>query len=127
MTKYKVLPIAMTIKNNKIANHGDIVDESQLNSSPYDLIKDGFIRHLTQEELVEIGEDFEDADVVEDDDLTDEEKEALAQKQAEEEALKKKEEEEAAAEKLKLEEEAKVNSTANLSAKDKAKELLSKK
>lgn len=43
MAKYKVLPIALSIKNNKIASAGDIVDDSQLNSSAYDLIKDGFL------------------------------------------------------------------------------------
>lgn len=49
MAKYKVLPIAMTIKNNGIAEHGDIVDESQLCSSAFDLLKDGFIELVEEE------------------------------------------------------------------------------
>lgn len=44
MAKYIVIPIALSIKNNKIASAGDIVDDSQLNSSAYDLIKDSFIK-----------------------------------------------------------------------------------
>lgn len=127
MGKYFVLPIAMTLKNNKIAEHGDVVDESQLNSSPYELIKGDFIRHLTDEEAKEHGEDFEEAEIVEDN-LSDEEKAALAQKEKEEQEaadLKKKEEEEAA-EKLRIENEEKA-AASNLSAKDKAKELLNKK
>lgn len=53
MAKYKVLPIAMTIKNNGIAEHGDIIDESQLCSSAFDLQKDGFIELVEEDELVE--------------------------------------------------------------------------
>lgn len=129
MGKYKVLPITMSLKNNQIANHGDIVDDSQLNSSPYDLKKGNFIRDLTEDELNEIEEYFEDAEIVDDPELTQEEKDALVQKEKEDQEaadLKKKQEEEAASEKLRLEEEEKA-ATSNLSAKDKAKEFLTKK
>jgi len=55
MAKYRVLPIAMTVKNNGIAEHGEIVDESQLCSSVFDLINGGFIE-LVEEELDDIEE-----------------------------------------------------------------------
>ena len=49
MANYKVLVIALTVKNNKIANYGDIVDDSQLNSSAFDLIKDGFLEVVVED------------------------------------------------------------------------------
>lgn len=55
MAKYRVLPIAMTVKNNGIAEHGEIVDESQLCSSVFDLINGGFIE-LVEEESEDIEE-----------------------------------------------------------------------
>jgi hypothetical protein len=55
MAKYRVLPIAMTVKNNGIAEHGEIVDESQLCSSVFDLINGGFIE-LVEEESDDIEE-----------------------------------------------------------------------
>lgn len=53
MAKFKVLVIAHSVKNNKIAKCGEIVDESQLNSSAYELIKAGFIEEVKAEESVE--------------------------------------------------------------------------
>jgi hypothetical protein len=53
MAKYRVIPIAMTVKNNGIAEHGDIVDESQLCSPAYELIKEGFIEQVQDEEKEE--------------------------------------------------------------------------
>lgn len=50
MAKYRVIPIAMSVKNNGIAEHGDIVDESQLCSSAYDLLNDGFIELVHEAE-----------------------------------------------------------------------------
>jgi hypothetical protein len=49
MAKYRVLVIAMTIKDNKIAKYNETVDDSQLNSSPVDLVKDGFIELVTED------------------------------------------------------------------------------
>lgn len=43
MGKYRVLPISMSLKNNKVASAGDIVDETQLNSPVHELLKDKFI------------------------------------------------------------------------------------
>lgn len=104
MGKYFVLPIAMTLKNNKIAEHGDVVDESQLNSSPYELIKGGFIRNLTDEEAKDHGEDFEEAEIVEDEEVSETETDSEEVKS-----------------------ETTVEESKPVSAKDKAKELLSKK
>lgn len=130
MAKFVVLPIAMSIKNNGVAKAGDLVDESQLNSSPYELIKTKFIRPATDEELKAAGEDFVEAEIVDDSGLSDEEKAAIAHKEKEEQEaaeLKKKEEEEAA-EKLRLEEEEKAKSAnENKSAKDSVKDQLTGK
>lgn len=48
--KYIVKTIAMSVKNNRIAEHGEFVDESELNTNASELIKDGAIRVLTEEE-----------------------------------------------------------------------------
>jgi len=53
MAKYKILVIAHSVKNNKIAKCGDVVDESQLNSSAYELVNAGFIEKVKVEESVE--------------------------------------------------------------------------
>ena len=53
MAKYRVIPIKISLKNNKFAEHGDIVDDSQLNSLVYDLIRDGFIE-LVQEDSLDL-------------------------------------------------------------------------
>ncbi len=47
MGKYRVLVIAMSLKNNKIAKFDEEVEDSQLNSAAFDLIKDGFIEEVT--------------------------------------------------------------------------------
>jgi hypothetical protein len=57
MAKYRVLVIGMCVKNNKIAKHGELVDDSQLNSSASELIKGGFI------ELVETEVELNDLEV----------------------------------------------------------------
>jgi hypothetical protein len=65
MAKYKIIPISHALKNNVIANHGDIVEESQLTASVYDLIKDGFIEKVEGSDIVEedpTKEDVDDAD-----------------------------------------------------------------
>lgn len=52
MAKYKILVIAHSVKNNKIAKCGEIVDESQLNSPAYELVNAGFIEEVKAEESV---------------------------------------------------------------------------
>lgn len=48
MGKYKVLPIAMLVRGNKMANHGEIVDGVNLLSDVDQLIKDGFIEEVKE-------------------------------------------------------------------------------
>lgn len=51
MGKYIVIAIAMSVRNNRIAEHGEIVDESQLNSPTHELLSGGFIRLATDDEI----------------------------------------------------------------------------
>lgn len=46
MSQYKVKVIGMLIRGNKMANHGEIVNEVNLLSDPEQLIKDGFIEEV---------------------------------------------------------------------------------
>lgn len=46
--KYKVLPIGMLIRGNRMAAHGEIVDEVNLLSNPEDLVKAGFIEEIKE-------------------------------------------------------------------------------
>lgn len=52
MAKYKVLVIAHCLKNNKIANHGDIVDETQLTTSANELESAGFIEKVDETSVI---------------------------------------------------------------------------
>ena len=51
MAKYKVEVIELLLKNNQIAKHGDLVEETQLNSSVETLGKDGFVKKATKTDL----------------------------------------------------------------------------
>lgn len=51
MAKYKVEVIELLLKNNQIAKHGDLVEETQLNSSVETLEKDGFVKKATKTDL----------------------------------------------------------------------------
>jgi hypothetical protein len=61
MAKYKVLVIALSVKNNKIAKAGDIVDETQLNSPAYLLVENGFLKQVEDELQSEASEVVEEA------------------------------------------------------------------
>lgn len=61
MAKYKVLVIALSVKNNKIAKAGDIVDETQLNSPTYLLVQNGFLKQIEAE--VESEKEVEKSDL----------------------------------------------------------------
>lgn len=50
MAKYRILVIAHSLKGNKIASHGDIVDVSQLTSSESELEEAGFIELVNEKE-----------------------------------------------------------------------------
>ncbi len=54
MGKYIVIAIAMSAKNNRIAEHGEVVDDSELNTNASELISGGFIRVATEEELEDL-------------------------------------------------------------------------
>lgn len=131
--KYIVLPIAMSLKNNKMAYSKDIVDDSQLTTNSSELIGQGFIRPLTEEELKDYKKNSNVEDV--EPELSEEEKEASLKKKEEDDAALKLKEEEAAALKLKEEEEAanqkKIEEDKNpqtpISAKDAAKDSITKK
>ena len=51
MAKYKVEVIELLLKNNQIAKHGDLVEETQLNSSVETLEKDRFVKKATKTDL----------------------------------------------------------------------------
>lgn len=67
MTKYKVLPIAMSVKNNRLAKSGEVVDDSELQTNASDLIRDEFIRLLTDEELSELKAEIVDSSDLDED------------------------------------------------------------
>jgi len=48
MAKYKVLVIGLSLKNNKVAKFGDLVEESQLTSSVDELIIGNFIEEVKE-------------------------------------------------------------------------------
>lgn len=51
MAKYKVEVIELLLKNNQIAKYGDLVEETQLNSSVETLEKDRFVKKATKTDL----------------------------------------------------------------------------
>jgi len=53
MRKFKVLVIAHSLKNNKVAKYGEPVSESQLTSPASELIEAGFIQEVFEEEVIE--------------------------------------------------------------------------
>lgn len=52
MAKYKVLVIGLSLKKNKVAKFGDLVEESQLTSSVDELIRGNFIEEVKEVEEV---------------------------------------------------------------------------
>lgn len=44
--KFKVLPIGMSVRGNKMANHGDIVDEVNLLTDADILVEQGWIEEV---------------------------------------------------------------------------------
>jgi hypothetical protein len=52
MAKYKVKTIAVAVKNNRVANHGELVDDSELTANPSEMIEAGSIE-LVQSDDVE--------------------------------------------------------------------------
>lgn len=56
MVKYKVLVIGLSLKKNKVAKFGDLVEESQLTSSVDELIRGNFIEEVKAVDEVETDE-----------------------------------------------------------------------
>ena len=44
--KFKVLPIGMSVRGNRVANHGDIVDEVNLLTDADILIEQGWVEEV---------------------------------------------------------------------------------
>lgn len=84
MAKYRVVTIAMSVKNNRIANNGEFVDDSELTANPSLLIKEGFIEAVEEDDVIEV-----EAEVVE---TETEEKEEVAEVVETKEVVSKKEE-----------------------------------
>ena len=56
MAKYKVLVIGLSLKKNKVAKFGDLVEESQLTSSVDELIRGNFIEEVKEVDEVKTDE-----------------------------------------------------------------------
>lgn len=54
MPKYRVLVIAISLKNNLIGKSNEVVDESQLTSNPTELVEAGFIELVNEVENIEV-------------------------------------------------------------------------
>lgn len=48
--KYKVKVIAMLVKGNKMANHGEILEGNSFLSNAEDLVKSGFLTKVEEQE-----------------------------------------------------------------------------
>jgi hypothetical protein len=59
MRKFKILVIAHSLKQNKVAKYGDIVSEIQLTSPASELMEAGFIQEFI-EEVSEVSEQAAD-------------------------------------------------------------------
>ena len=75
MSKYIVIPISISLKNKKFAHSGDVIDESQLNTTTHELVKEGFIRLATEEEIEAAGQIVPEEEEIEDPELDSEEEE----------------------------------------------------
>ena len=54
MSKYKVLTIAIAVKNNRIARFGETVDDSELTVNASELIKAGSLELIKEKKLKEV-------------------------------------------------------------------------
>jgi len=48
MAKYKVITLAMAVKNNRIAKFGELVDDSELTLNPSALIEGGYMEKVEE-------------------------------------------------------------------------------
>jgi transaldolase len=54
MANYRVITLAMAVKNNRIAEFNQIVDDSELTTNPSLLIKEGFIEAVEEEDAIDV-------------------------------------------------------------------------
>lgn len=59
MAKYVVIVVEMSLKNNKTATGGSIIEEEQLASSAEDLVKKGYLRKATKSEIDALKKDVD--------------------------------------------------------------------
>jgi len=57
MAKYKVITLAMAVKNNRIAKFGELVDDSELTLNPSALIEGGYMEKVEEVDEKEVVED----------------------------------------------------------------------
>ena len=60
MRKFKILVIAHSLKQNKIAKYGDIVSESQLTSPAFELMEAGFIEEVSEQAADNVKKEIKD-------------------------------------------------------------------
>ncbi len=48
MAKYKVITLAMAVKNNRIAKYGELVDDTELTLNPSALIEGGYMEKVDE-------------------------------------------------------------------------------
>ena len=60
MRKFKILVIAHSLKQNKIAKYGDIVSESQLTSPAFELMEAGFIEEVSEQVADNVKKEIKD-------------------------------------------------------------------
>lgn len=65
MAKYRVVTIAMTVKNNRIAEFNQIVDDSELTTNPSLLIKEGFIEAVEEDNVIDVETEVVETEEVE--------------------------------------------------------------
>jgi hypothetical protein len=61
MAKYRVITIAVAVKNNRIANSGELVDDSELTANPSEMISAGSIELVIDETVVDAKEEAKKA------------------------------------------------------------------
>lgn len=90
MAQYKVITLAMAVKNNRIAKFGELVDDSELTLNPSALIEGGYMEKV--DEVEEKPKAQKEAEVVETKETEIEEKEEVEEVVETEKVVSKKDE-----------------------------------
>ena len=88
MAKYRVITLAMSVKNNRIAKHGEFVDDSELTTNPSLLIEEGYIQGVKSDDTEKVVAEVEVVEETE----TETEQEEVTEVVETKEAVSKKEE-----------------------------------